>query len=566
MGTLPIIRNDTEWGSQKPRRIARIKTKDKLNDTAILITTFIRDAALFRCVKSIQKYYPRIAIFIADNGKPNAKKRQFCKDHKCTLVASPFDSGVGNSRNAVFSVLPKKYKYVVICEDDALFTDETKLENWIVVLEAEKKVGIVGGGLKKHGAKTLTDQHYEGWLYMKATTFHVEKIDVFDWKRAAGIRYALCDIVINIFMMKRELWDSQKWDSDMKTWPEHEDFFFGLKKKTDWKVAYTDTVSLIHKPILHDHKYAMYRSRVDGLQIFAKKWGIEYIWNSWHEDWGKPNPMRIGESIPKTVIPKTISEKKFDVAIGIKTFLREGNFFRTIQKIKENFPYLYKLYIADDGYISPKKQGLYEELESQGHEVTCLPFNVGISAGRNHIVKNVKENYIFIMDDDIGIDSPDAIKNMKKVLDSDENIGVVAGMLFHEISGKSFANDNYTYRGIDLSLDRGLLVREASDHPVKKVDGVKYRYADQVVNFFLAKREVFEDVQWDARIKVEWEHMDFFLSLKETPWKVAICLDAKATHLHDKERDLEYNQYRRSASFHYFSQKHNVSKVVNRWV
>ena len=565
MGTLPIIRNDSGWGGEKPKVISQIKTNSKLKDTAILITTFMRDVALFRCVKSVKEYYPDITIFVADNGKPNAKKDRFCKEHKCSLVTSPFDSGVGSARNAVFSILPKQYKYVVICEDDALFTGETKLKNWIAILEAEKDIGIVGGGLKKQGAKTLIPQNYEGWLYAKATTFCVERVDAFDWKVVAGIRYALCDIVINIFMMKRELWNSQKWDPNIKTWPEHEDFFFSLKKKTDWKVAYTDTVSLIHKPMPHDHKYAAYRSRLDGLEIFGKKWGIEYIWNSWHKDWGKPNPMRIGVPLPKQLIPKPTSEKKDNIAIGIKTFLREENFFRAVQAIRENFPYPYRLYIADDGYLSPEKKGRYNELEGQEHKIMQLPFNVGISAGRNQIIKNAKEDYVLIMDDDIRIDSPKSIKNMKKVLDAEDDLGVVAGTLFQEINGKPFGNDNYTHRGLTFTFDRSLLIRDTSHCPIKEVDGIKYCYADQVVNFFLAKRDIFEEVKWDNRIKVEWEHIDFFLSLKKTSWKVAVCLDAKATHLYDRERDLEYNQHRRSGSFHYFSQKHNITKIVNRW-
>jgi len=144
-------------------------------------------------------------------------------------------------------------------------------------------------------------------------------------------------------------------------------------------------------------------------------------------------------------------------------------------------------------------------------------------------------------------------------------LGVVAGTLFHEINGKPFGNDNYTHRGLTFTFDRSLLIRDTSHCPIKEVDGIKYCYADQVVNFFLAKRDIFEEVKWDNRIKVEWEHIDFFLSLKKTSWKVAVCLDAKATHLYDRERDLEYNQHRRSGSFHYFSQKHNITKIVNRW-
>jgi len=39
-----------------------------MRDTAVLITTFLRDPLLFRCVESVREFYPTIPIFIGDNG------------------------------------------------------------------------------------------------------------------------------------------------------------------------------------------------------------------------------------------------------------------------------------------------------------------------------------------------------------------------------------------------------------------------------------------------------------------------------------------------------------------
>jgi GT2 family glycosyltransferase len=94
--------------------------------------------------------------------------------------------------------------------------------------------------------------------------------------------------------------------------------------------------------------------------------------------------------------------------------------------------------------------------------------------------------------------------------------------------------------------------------------GVKYVLADQVPNIFLAKREIFKDVMWDNRIKIEFEHIDFFLELKKTTWRAAICLDAQAFHL-ITEVLPEYNQYRRTTPMAYFLQKHELGSVVNQF-
>jgi len=48
-----------------------------MKNIAILITTFLRDDALFACVKSIRGFYLNIAIFIADMGHESKAKDDF---------------------------------------------------------------------------------------------------------------------------------------------------------------------------------------------------------------------------------------------------------------------------------------------------------------------------------------------------------------------------------------------------------------------------------------------------------------------------------------------------------
>lgn len=566
MGKLPIVRNDSGWGGKKGKLApSSVKTKKTFRDTAVLITTFMRDDALFQCIKSIRKHYPDIAIFVGDNGKSNEKKTKFCKTHKCTYIKAPFDCGVGATRNAVFKALSEKHKYVVICEDDIIFTDETRLDNWQSILSAKKDIGIIGGMLKKRSEGLPVMQNYEAWLYTKATTLHVERLESYNWKMDCDSRYAYCDIVINIFMMKREVWDSNKWDKNIKTWPEHEDFFLSLKKNTGWKIAYTDTVSLIHEPAIYEKKFENYRMRRDGEKPFSKKWGIEYIWNSWHAEWGMPNPLKIGLLIPEDKKPKQKSgtAKKNAIAIGIKTFLRENSLFKTLDAIEEYFPFPYRLYIVDDGKISDQKEYRYQQLESNGHMIIRLPYNCGISVGRNKIIENIREEYLLLMDDDIVLQDGESIIHMKNVLDSKENIGLCSGMLFWE-NGNYVANENYQ-KGLRFEFDKGLLFRYPSVKKMHKTNGSLFLYADQVVNFFIAKKAIFNEVKWDDRIKVEWEHIDFFLSLQKTDWEATVCLDAKATHLRPED-DHAYIQCRRAMSNQYFLQKNNIHAVpINRF-
>ena len=262
-------------------------------------------------------------------------------------------------------------------------------------------------------------------------------------------------------------------------------------------------------------------------------------------------------------VEKLRGSRTSTIAIGIKTFLREETLFKTLDVIKDKFPFPYRLYIADDGTISNRKAYLYQQLEKEGHVIIKPSYNSGISAGRNKIVEAVSEKYVLIIDDDIAIYDQNAVKNMKKVLDHDPEVGLVSGMLKLS-NGNYFASKSYN-EGLRFDMRGKLLVKVPSYKTRYEADDVMYLYADQVVNFFLARTEIFDEVKWDNRIKVQYEHMDFFLELKNrTRWKVAVCLDAEAVHL-KSAFDHTYEQCRRNAPKTYFLQKHGLGNEINQF-
>jgi len=558
-GRLPVIRNPFGWG--------KCEERGDIDDIAVLVTTFMRDDQLYDCVRSIRLYYPSIAIYVADNSKDvSPKKKRFCSDHSCTLVKTPFDSGVGRSRNACMKKIPKKYHYVVICEDDIRFTPQTRLETWRNILHRKKLTGIVGGLLNVKTHVGRREQRYEGNISIKENILYLQKIERPDWEQIENVRLFYCDMILNVFMMRRIIWDEVKWDIDMKTAPEHDDFFLQVKLHTNWKVAYTPQVALDHyKEEANSRDYNDKRNRLEGFEHFAKKWGLDYIWSSWHTQYGLDNPLRIkGITSPKKTIQEKPKTRNSKLAICIKTFMREQTFFKALDSIGENVKMSYCLYIADDGEVSDEKEYRYQQLERRGHKVFRLPFNVGLSSGRNKIVKATEEDYVLIMDDDIAIRDGSILNKMKGILDHDDQIGIVAGVLHQEMSGDPFGSVRYS-QGLDLRIQNGILYRDGSPRELHKGNGSLFHYTEQTVNFFMAKREVFNDILWDDRIKIEYEHMDFFLRLKDTDWKVAICSEAKAVHLHSPLVNYEYNRYRRAITSHYFMQKHNIQRVVNRF-
>ena len=254
------------------------------------------------------------------------------------------------------------------------------------------------------------------------------------------------------------------------------------------------------------------------------------------------------------------------IAIGIKTFMRAPTLWRNIETIKKYCPFPFRLYIADDGPIDDDKKYRYQKLESEGHKIIRLPFNAGLSIGRNAIIKVTTEDLVFITDDDVTIADGQSWHNLLAVLNAVPDIGLAAAVMRHE-DGNYFASEGYA-KGLRYEQVGSLLKRVPTGCPIRRAgddeDGPLYSVVDQTSNVFLARREMFDDIRWDDRIRIEYEHMDFFLDLRKTKWKAAVCLEAYAIHFMSAP-EKEYNFYRHDASPAYFLQKHRLSKVINQF-
>lgn len=758
-----------------------------MRDTAILITTFLRDDMLFRCVDSIREFYPSIQIFVGDNGRPSDEKTEFLAERNATHLMVTFDCGVAGVRNESIALIPKSYKFLFVCEDDIVFTKDTKLAKLRKVLNASPKIGIASGMLKFADGK---EQHYEGTHWIDGNTKYVRKLKDPEWLDAQGVKYCYCDLALNVFLMRRTVWERVKWDAQFKTALEHADFFCSIKyslkggkateRKNPWRVAYVPEVWAYHKTGQESPEYMRYRQRAAGFQLFAAKWGVRYsdsdynkglldlvtygkpevcntakdrvladaagimtrlgikwwlnsgsclgairekgfipgdadidfgiapdqdhLWNNiqdafieagfalykawmykdikvelsfkrddvkidlfffktaggrmWFGAFGPDEEGRWGQYM--TFMPRTFPSRLFDqpqiyylrgvkcfvpsppdeylrlqygddwrtpkkvwhywihnkaidreflrrldaslagasmpawapaltgepaqaqaqdqtsgvaaldmqsepIAIGIKTFMRAPTLYRNLQSIKANCLFPYRLYIADDGPKDDEKLYRYQRLKAKGHEIIVLPFDCGISAGRNSIVKAVRERFVLMTDDDVTPADPGAVPAMKAVLDAVPEIGVVAAVIKGE-AGEYFSSEGYA-KGLRFEFEGSILRRAKAQQLIERVgdDGPLYVYADQVPNFFLARREVLDEVRWDNRIKVEYEHVDWFLALQKTRWKAAVCLSAHAIHLASPDAERDYCFYRRAASTAYLYSKWGLSGMLNQF-
>ena len=205
------------------------------------------------------------------------------------------------------------------------------------------------------------------------------------------------------------------------------------------------------------------------------------------------------------------------LSIAIKTFMREDSLFRLLNSIDQYLPN-YKIYIADDSDQSGQKEIKYAELKEKGHQVILLPFDVGLSAGRNILMNAIQEPYILLCDDDFILEEDNGVMETLKILKKRPDIGIITGVLHcgNDVTGfENFTGD-----------------WEDNIRPTKKGN-----------NFFIARKSMFSDVMWNMKYKINKEHADFFKRVEKTKWKVYFCPLLRANH-ENRMPTGEYHKFR----------------------
>jgi len=268
---------------------------------------------------------------------------------------------------------------------------------------------------------------------------------------------------------------------------------------------------------------------------------LDYHYN----EWTKPDNRDI---VNYRKIKPTSSYR--EVAIIIPTFLRDDKLEEEILSIKKTFNGLfiknwYKLYIGDQGDSTPEKEVFYNQLIDEGHQVFKLPYNCGLSYARNYLIKQTKEPFILVIDDDFLFTEKSNLSPFINILLDNPKIGLVAG----NIEDRQYDSGiQYIY---DLECDfknkRLYFIKKdkkiLSTLSTLKQSSIKYKIADLVFNYFLARRELFDDILWDENLKLA-EHTDFFLRLKYlNKWKVT-CTDAVSVKHNNSPNSEKYCAFR----------------------
>ncbi|WP_078430385.1 glycosyltransferase family 2 protein [Alkalihalobacterium alkalinitrilicum] len=219
----------------------------------------------------------------------------------------------------------------------------------------------------------------------------------------------------------------------------------------------------------------------------------------------------------------------------IKAFERPECLDLLINSIKKYYPKL-KIIVADDSQNPQPRNDV---------EFHVLPFNIGMSKGRNFLIQQVKTPYVLVLDDDYCFIKETKIEKLLHVLENSD-VDIVGGRWI-------WKNRVHSYHG-KLNYKDGVLTHTKDSYG----EEAGCKLYDIIHNFFLARTDVLIKHPWDDRLKV-FHHIDFFFSHKG---KMKVALHPEVFIYHKQVQKKHYQKYRFQTQDSYllYEKKHGIKE------
>lgn len=228
-----------------------------------------------------------------------------------------------------------------------------------------------------------------------------------------------------------------------------------------------------------------------------------------------------------------------NVTFAVKTFLRPRIMNRCLAGIRQT-TFTGQVVVADDS-------DRYWSTADPAVQVVKLPFNVGISRGRNAALEQVKTKYVLFTDDDTVHTRASNWQKAYEYLEAHPDVDAVACTL---IEVPSFRTHVYGSKAETLYAKSADPVYE----PGQLIHGLPFRLMTS--NDFLARTESIRSIGgWDDELRLN-EHRDFF---SRASGKLVFVQDPEVFAFHARTPwNKKYQKYRHD---------HSVSRslIVQKW-
>jgi glycosyltransferase involved in cell wall biosynthesis len=228
-----------------------------------------------------------------------------------------------------------------------------------------------------------------------------------------------------------------------------------------------------------------------------------------------------------------LSTRNEHISILIKTFERKGSLIRLLRSLEKagcRLPIL----IADDSKY-PYQKEIISRFSSLDIHYNTLPFDCGLSAGRNALLEKTRTPFFLLFDDDFAWHKKTDLAVALKIME-EQQLDIGGGTFFNLLSANTvrrLARILLTpslawryYNQIPLeSAYIGNFIIENKDCTLnisnKQPEDSLFCSCDLVNNFFIGRTASIRKIKgWDENLKVG-EHEDFFLRAKLDGLKTA---------------------------------------------
>ena len=239
-----------------------------------------------------------------------------------------------------------------------------------------------------------------------------------------------------------------------------------------------------------------------------------------------------------------LSEK---LTVVIKTFERPDMITRAVSSLRSLHPTI-PVIIADDS----KEPTSFDD--DPYTTALHLPFDTGISYGRNRAIEKVETPYYLLIDDDHCFKKDANLQGLVDILDTTD-FDIVAMRMLNYRAGKGYCRGELFFAG---TFERE---NDTMMHYVGKDRGLHLGYPlyDIVLNCYAARKKKAAIIKFDENIKIGKEHGDYFLEAMKRNIKVTVSKNSYIHHLPIYSEKYAGFRKRSGSYADYYFKKHGIS-------
>ena len=220
----------------------------------------------------------------------------------------------------------------------------------------------------------------------------------------------------------------------------------------------------------------------------------------------------------KKVITSEINNK---VTICVKTLYRSKAIGKFVKDTREILPNITIIISddSDDDYKLENQKSIYNASPNDPNIIYIpLPYDSGLSKGRNECVKRVKTPYTIITDDTRTIDNADSVYKLVDYLDKNKQYDIITGRIPNRPYEKKFESVYINNEKIDSKKEILKLMKnlnneiQIKENNINEINKEGYYKTDIGVNTFISRTDILSKYPWNNNLKLH-EHSYFFLIL-----------------------------------------------------